>query len=203
MMQPIKLGCDLDGPVINSYPIFREFFFKKYNFDMGPLENCIHEKFDFGYTIPYILSDEQCYRDVMEAFRTYDKEVFPVKGSLEALQEFSQLTFGEPIHFITARDPEFLRETLSWLQKHCNFEFELHLSYNKEEVIEQEDIDWFIDDRFKYAETLPRYLDHFFLFKASWNTGRLLSALNLTRINGIQEVTNLLKDKYCNNQKIA
>ena len=190
---------DLDGVVMNSYEIFREFFMKKYHVDIGYNGSGNQREFNFRTTCPDIKSDEECMQDVKDALIIFHDKMEPVPHSIHALQSIWHF-FKQPLIFITAREfygQIIMDKTHRWLDHHLEgVPYEVHFSYEKTKFLQEHGVTHYVDDRFKYADELAPYVDRYFMFNSDWNAGREPTSPNITRVSNLIEMFHDLLQDY-------
>lgn len=189
---------DLDGVVMDSYEIFREFFMHKYFVDIGCNGSGNHNVFDFRKSCPDIKSDEECMQDVKDALILFHDRMLPIPYAIDALQSIWYL-FKRPLIFITAREfygQIIMDKTHRWLDDHLEgVPYEVHFSFEKTKFLKERGITHYVDDRFKYADELAPYVDRYFMLNSDWNAGREPTSPNITRISNLIEMfDHILRD---------
>lgn len=100
----MKLGIDLDGVVIDTYPAWYNFF--KPKFPDVRLEELVHAHANPEYAAFADANLRTLYCDLLS----------PVPGAVETLGELSRA--GHEVHFISARTPLVRDMTVEWLERH-------------------------------------------------------------------------------------
>lgn len=163
------IAFDFDGVICDAYDIFRGHYFELFGHNMETVQD--HKQFEFDI-IHNEHFEDWWWKEIPVAIAQYQHIAPPTHGSSEALKAFYE-KYGEVV-IITAREPSdaVMQVTKLWCDKVFDFPYEIHFvasSSEKKKAIMREGIRYYIDDRFKTAQSLSEILHYSFLFDRPWN----------------------------------
>ena len=183
----IKIAFDLDGVVINTFPLLRQLFIDHWSHDITP-----HKQFEF--TIPGKTKEEtnNLWFNNLEDI-TYNSP--PLDNSILYLTQIYSIN-RLPLIFITARAKKQLKRcTKTWLKKYLgDIPFKvIHIKGKyKIKVLKTLGIKYFVDDRFRTINQITPHIVKAYLYDQSWNTGRRAKHPNIKRIKSLKEIVDNL-----------
>ena len=181
----MKIAFDLDSVVIDTYPILRNCIYKKYGYDI------IHTMDKFKINVPNIEPYNMEY-EINNIIA--NNPPAPIQSSVDFIN-YSDVCDGQnKIIFITARPKYIEKETIDWLDTYINRDYEVYFEPKKSKIIQKLNIDYFVDDRFKYIVDVSPHLRYGFLFNQPWNENKeILTTDNIIRIFDLKDLENFIK----------
>jgi uncharacterized HAD superfamily protein len=178
----MNIASDLDACVMDVYEIIRQGILKKYNIDF-PKE----KQTQFKFHIPN-LDGMETANFIVNILKENHNKIKPVYGSIDTLRYTYKVT-KNPIVFITARSEYIRKETNEWLEKYCDFPYKLIMTNykSKHEILQENNIDIFIDDRYKTVIECADYVNKIFLLSYPWNENRHIPD-NIFRVSSMTSI---------------
>lgn len=191
------IAFDFDGVVSDTHHVFRGHFFDRFGVVIGKEE----EQFNFNFVH---LEEHPDYKpwwwdEIPVALTKYQHICPPYRGAIEALDAI-RVQFDLPfIQIITAREPSIAVMTVTYLWCTQNFTFPFKIDFcatseEKSEIIDLHEIDYFVDDRLKTANSLAPKLKVSYLLNRNWNKGRKI-ATKVKRVNTLWEMKNHMEKR--------
>lgn len=176
-MNQYKIGLDCDDTIMDTHSSIIRIGREKYGIDLSSPSRYSFEEF-----VPFSIAKNI----ITEAITDY-KNLFPIKGAIDFL-----LQYNKPVTFITYRGGWCSQDTTYkwfkyWLPKEIQYKI---LFPNEDELkskyIQQENIDIYFEDRYKYCLDISNYCKVFMISKP-WNLGRELNS-NIIRLDSWNEL---------------
>lgn len=181
-----NIAFDLDGVIIDFYQHIEKALYRAFGVNLPE-----HEHTSYNFDIPGV-STKQIIDIVNNCLIYNTVDAKPLNNSIEVLRDLFRFT-KKPLVFITARTYNSKIPTELWLKKYLqDIPFKLFMTeYNpKNNVIEDENINIFVDDRYKTIHDITKisHLQHSLLFDSPWNRGRHLKSKKIDRIKNLYEI---------------
>jgi hypothetical protein len=192
----MKIGFDFDGVIMNIAPIFRAMIYNTFKtHDYLVYDGKGNELFKYGIEG---VSNTKIWNVIHKVMREYQPCASPVAGAVELLHKVYGHSM-EPIEIVTARPDDVEEQTRAWIENHFKVPYNLtmvpppkngHEKNAKVGVINELELDAFVEDRFKYASEIAQQCDNIrmmFLLNKSYNTGRRVAG-KVIRIDSLYEI---------------
>jgi uncharacterized HAD superfamily protein len=191
------IGIDFDGVICDVHHIFRGHYFDRFGVILDREEE--QSTFEFKSMITHPDYSPVWWDEIPVAISKYQHIAPPYKGAIEALDAI-RVQFDLPfIQIITAREPSIAVMTVTHLWCANNFPFPYQIDFcatseEKADVMAMHDIEYFIDDRLKTANTLAPGLKVSYLLERNWNKRRKV-AKNVKRVKTIWAMKNHIQSR--------
>lgn len=189
------IAFDFDGVVCDVHHIFRGHFWDTFGVIID--KESEQNTFEFGG-----LREDENYEDwwwdeIPVAIAKYQHICPPYKFAIDAMRKI-YFTFDLPyIQIVTAREPSkaVMQVTQLWCQQNFTFPYKIDFcasSEEKTEILELMEIKYFVDDRFKTAQSLAPILRTSYLLNQSWNKRKTPLLPNVERIDTLWDMNHHL-----------
>lgn len=175
-----RIGIDIDGVIADSQPVI----IGKLNRHFGACYT-LKDFINFRPVKMFGMKRRQLEDLIMTWEREIIEEAVPYPGAVTAINELAK---KYEIHLISARSPQYHRQTLAWLKNY-------HIPHSRLMLLGQHDkrgacldlcVDLFIEDSRKNAAQVSSCGIPVLLMNATYNRGRLPSLV--TRVFNWEEI---------------
>ena len=185
------IAFDFDGVVCDVHHIFRGHFFDKF----GAI--CAKEIEQKSYEFEG-LQDMPTYEpwwwdEIPVAIAKYQHICPPFKGAISAMEVIYNHFELPHIQIITAREPSkaVMQVTRLWCQQNFTFPYQIDFcatSEEKTDLMKLFEVEYYIDDRFKTAQSLAPHLKYSYLLNQRWNKRDDALLPNVERVDTIWQM---------------
>jgi len=191
MKSKIHFATDLDMVLADSTPVWLYGLYVKYGY--FTLKN---------YKIKVSgVCQEEISKFIYERLLLRSNRIQPIKSSINALPKILEFFNQKYIPIITSRNKNLFNCTKEWCYNNLTVPFQLFftdgIDADKLKIILENDIHYFVDDRFKTANDIAPFIKTSFLINYEWNFDRDVHP-NVIRQNNLTQVLKHLKDKLIN-----
>jgi uncharacterized HAD superfamily protein len=188
-----KIAYDFDGVLCDTMPAFIQYWQEKYSWTIWE-----HTTNTFNMPLPEDYDYSKIHGDIVEAVNLYQPYLQPYAFAMEMVREIAREYNEQPI-IITARRPENVEVTRSWLKAYLGIPFTLISTgekgkgsgENKPDVIAEHKIQYFVEDRFKTCNSI-KSCDAIFMPDRPWNWDRT-PLDHVIRVNNLLDVWDYIK----------
>jgi len=189
----MRIGIDIDGVLADFFPTLLNYYNSKYN-----RNDKIEDFKDYKWWPIWEISKEEAIRRVDEFHKIHKlKDISPIKGSIEAINELAN--YNE-LFIITARPKEHQNKAESWIRHHFKKEIKIihsgdfheEQAKSKAEICEELNIDLMIEDGANSAKKCAEKGIKVILFDSHQNQS--ISSPLVTRVKSWKEALKAIKD---------
>jgi hypothetical protein len=177
------LAFDLHGVIMYTWPAFEKYYEEAVGFKLEHGDR-------FNFKVPYWYNKSRIGPDIAMSLQLYIKDMKPMRGSIQALQEWSDK--GNDIIIVTASANSTMDANKKWLDKWLNRPYVLSrvdAHEGKVKALVNLGCTHYVDDRYRTCQQLADHLKHVYLFDDIHNRGREIKE-NVTRVRSLRKVFN-------------
>lgn len=185
-----NIAFDIDSTVIDSFPIFTDEIYKETGIKIKYED---HINYDFMTHISHKCDLTTLIHLIMQGEKRQDfKELNNAFSYLELIYKLTR----KPILFITARNYETRQYTKQLIHNLMNnIPYEIIYTNDKNFYIDELNIEYFVDDRFKTCENMNNIKGKVFCVNSPWNMGREFTNKKVIRINNLYDIVCYMRNK--------